>query len=207
MPFDLDQLDRGEPVQPAGKASDLAVMAERGIDEGRSGEEACACARAIARTRCCCRKASSGWSAPPCSTCQKVQPLHDGAPCSAAPTLWIEPVCASQAIEPSARTARGPAALGIGQHAFRAAPARFRPAGRTRRAAASRLSATVCIALSSSGKRRGDALAGDLHIGRLRARSRSSAGPSRRATAPVVPVPKKGSSTTSPGFVQASRIR
>ncbi|MNT46655.1 hypothetical protein D3C72_1833150 [compost metagenome] len=31
--------------------------------------------------------------------------------------------------------------------------------------------------------------------------------PSLRATAPVVPVPKKGSSTTSPGLVVALRMR
>ena len=31
--------------------------------------------------------------------------------------------------------------------------------------------------------------------------------PSRLATAPVVPVPKKGSSTMSPGFVEASSTR
>ena len=31
--------------------------------------------------------------------------------------------------------------------------------------------------------------------------------PSRLATAPVVPVPKNGSSTTSPGLVAESRVR
>ena len=45
MPSTLDQLDRGKPVQPAGEARDLAVMAERGIDEaGRPKERAHGCA-------------------------------------------------------------------------------------------------------------------------------------------------------------------
>ena len=128
------------------------------------------------RARCCCRKASSGCSEPPCSTCQKVQPLHDGAPCSAAPTLWIEPACASQAIEPSARTLRRPAALGVGQRRARPEPARFRPARRTRRAAA-----RACRSPSASRFRRA---AASRRCARARpshrpsrARSRSSAGP------------------------------
>ena len=101
--------------------------------------------------RCCCRKASSGFSASAVSTCQKVQPLQDGAPCSAAPTLWIEPACTSQPIEPSARTLARPAALGIGQHrARRHHPAFDQHAERDARR--SRLSATVFIALSSSGR-------------------------------------------------------
>ena len=50
-------------------------------------------------------------------TCQKVQPLHDGAPCKSAPTLWIDPEWPSQAIDPSAPTERTPAALRIGQPA------------------------------------------------------------------------------------------
>ena len=45
-------------------------------------------------------------SEPPSSTCQKVQPLHDGAPCKAAPTLWIEPEWPSQTMDPSARPRR-----------------------------------------------------------------------------------------------------
>ena len=36
---DVDQLDRGEPVQPAGQPRDLAVMAERRIDEAGRAEE------------------------------------------------------------------------------------------------------------------------------------------------------------------------
>ena len=40
-PSHCDQLDRGEPVQAAGKPRDLAVMAERGIDETRRADEAC----------------------------------------------------------------------------------------------------------------------------------------------------------------------
>ena len=35
LAFDPDQLNQAEPVQPAGKPGDLAVMAERGIDEAR----------------------------------------------------------------------------------------------------------------------------------------------------------------------------
>ena len=42
LPVDPDQLDQAEPVQPAGQPRDLAVMAERGIDEARGPDEACA---------------------------------------------------------------------------------------------------------------------------------------------------------------------
>src|SRR5687767_12019300 len=97
-----------------------------------------------------CRSVSIGWSEPDSLTCQKLQPLHDGADCSAAPTLWIEPECVSQASDPSAQTfacQRRLASLSI-------VPAGIRPLS-TRRPKATRgcerLSATVCIALSSSG--------------------------------------------------------
>ena len=52
-----------------------------------------------------------------------------------------------------------------------------------------------------------DALFGQFHIRRLRARCRSSGGAGAAATAPVVPVPKNGSSTTSFGWVQARMMR
>ena len=39
VPFDRDQLDRGEPVEPAGEPRDLAVMTERRIDEGGRAKE------------------------------------------------------------------------------------------------------------------------------------------------------------------------
>src|SRR5919107_2481178 len=50
------------------------------------------------------RKASIGSSLPLWSTCQKLQPLHDGAPISAAPTWWIEPLWPPDSTEPSSRT-------------------------------------------------------------------------------------------------------
>ena len=37
------------------------------------------------------RSTSSGCNVPSRSKCQKVQPLQDGAFCTSAPTLWIEP--------------------------------------------------------------------------------------------------------------------
>src|SRR3546814_16975832 len=41
----------------------------------------------------------------PVSTCQKVQPLQLGAPCTPAPTLWIDPAgWPSQSRLPSTRT-------------------------------------------------------------------------------------------------------
>ena len=40
----VDQLDRGEPVQPARQPRDLAVMAERRIDEAGRAEERASCA-------------------------------------------------------------------------------------------------------------------------------------------------------------------
>ena len=140
------------------------------------------------------------------STCQKVQPLHDGAPCSAAPTLWIEPHGRSHATEPSARDLGLPAPLGIGQHrARRDQPAFDQQAeGDARRACACRPS--PLIALSSSGRVAVDPLAGDARYSLVSRSIPIQCRPSRRATAPVVPVPKNGSSTTSPGLVQASRI-
>ena len=39
MAIDRDQLDGGEPVQPAGEPRDLAVMAEGRIDEAGRAEE------------------------------------------------------------------------------------------------------------------------------------------------------------------------
>src|SRR3546814_8421994 len=38
-----------------------------------------------------CRTASMTRNSLPVSTCQKVQPLQLGAPCTPAPTLWIDP--------------------------------------------------------------------------------------------------------------------
>src|SRR3546814_14813443 len=38
-----------------------------------------------------CRTASITRNSLPSSTCQKVQPLQLGAPCTPAPTLWIDP--------------------------------------------------------------------------------------------------------------------
>ena len=163
--------------------------------------------RAIARRDAVAARRRCGCSAPPSSTCQKVQPLHDGAPCSAAPTLWIEPdvrVAGDRAVGADAWRSSGAWRRSAPS---RPGPARFRPARRTRRAAAARLSATVCHRAFVERQGRVDPLAARPSHKPPRARSRSSAGPSRRATAPVVPVPKKGSSTTSPGFVQASRIR
>ena len=58
---------------------------------------------ALVRMLAAARRRSAA-TCPSCSTCQKVQPLHDGAPCSAAPTLWIDPACALAVIEPSALT-------------------------------------------------------------------------------------------------------
>src|SRR6478672_412970 len=125
MAVDLDEFDRSEPVHATGQASDLAVVAKGGIDEARRADEGALHSIVIARSgatkqssdresglpryarndaRCCWRKASITVSSLPRSTCQKVQPLQDGAPCKAAPTLWIEPEWASQTIDPSAFT-------------------------------------------------------------------------------------------------------
>ena len=153
------------------------------------------------------RSASSGASAPSRSTCQKVQPLQAGAPCTAAPILWIEPWLAVHA---RSRRRRGRARV---QRRFESVRKRAR-----QRSCRSR---PGCRRAAWAGGARGhhlhrafvelqrriDPLAGDVGHSASRARSRSSCRPSRRATAPVVPVPKKGSSTTSPLLVQASSTR
>ena len=77
------ELDRAEPAEPAGQTRDLAVMPERRIDERGRADEGAHGSRYEAE-RCCWRKASIGSSAPRWSTCQKVQPLHDGASCRVA---------------------------------------------------------------------------------------------------------------------------
>ena len=195
-----------EPVQPAGEPRDLAVMAERGIDEAGGPDER-AHAPLIAPTRCCCRKrvdrlqlARPARRARRSSRCTTARPAARRRPCGStrhAP---------SQAIEPSARTLavqRRLASVSIDPGGTMPAfdqqaegdarlpcACRPSPSSRSRRAAASRRSARARPSHSCA-----------------RARSRSSCRPSRRATAPVVPVPKNGSSTTSPGLVQASRIR
>src|SRR5262249_27213399 len=51
-----------------------------------------------------CLSASIGTSAPSRFTCQKAQPLQAGAPWTAAPTRWIEPVVSAPTTVPSART-------------------------------------------------------------------------------------------------------
>ncbi len=47
---------------------------------------------------------SMGASLPPSRACQKVQPLQASAPCTRAPTRWIEPICWPETSEPSERT-------------------------------------------------------------------------------------------------------
>ena len=200
-------------LQPAGQPRDLAVMPERRVDEaGRAEIELCsaidaALGSAVRREIVAAASASSGTSAPPSSTCQKVQPLHAGAPCTRGADLVDRALLARHARPRRRRSTRAlQRRLRVGQHRARRDHAaldqraeRHLGLGRARghhphRAFVER-------------QRRIDPLARDLRHSGSRARSRSSAGPSRRATAPVVPVPKKGSSTTSPLLVQASSTR
>jgi hypothetical protein len=39
MPFDLNELDRGKPIEAARQPSDLPVMSERRIDKGGGANE------------------------------------------------------------------------------------------------------------------------------------------------------------------------
>ncbi len=134
LALDADQLDQAEPVQPAGEPRDLAVMAEGGIDEAR-GPDKRAHVPLIALPDAACRNASIGCSLPSCSTCQKVQPLHDGAPCKRRANLVDRPGLPFAGDRAVRADAGRPATLGVRQTRVLPGPSRFRPAGQRRRAA------------------------------------------------------------------------
>ena len=82
------------------RASDFAPPQRRPKRKALSAYSAAA--RIMARMLA--RKSSIGVSRPARSTCQKVQPLQAGSPCTSAPILWIEPIAGPAASAPSART-------------------------------------------------------------------------------------------------------
>ena len=68
-------------------------------------------------------------SPPARSTCQKVQPLQAGRPCTSAPILWIEPTAGPSVSAPSARTSAPMAALRVDERLARPDQARLDEAG------------------------------------------------------------------------------
>ncbi len=132
----VDQFDRGEPVEPARQPRDLAVMAERGIDEAGRAEKR-AHARLTARRDAAAARRRSAASRPSSSTCQKVQPLHDGAPCKLGADL-VDRARVRRRMR-SSRRRRPSRSSGAWRRsaASPARPSRSRPAARTPRAAPS----------------------------------------------------------------------
>ena len=158
------------------------------LEAGLDGAQAAAISALISP-----RSASSSSSPPSRSTCQKVQPLQAGRPCASAPTLWIEPTAGPSTSVPSARMtalwrrfSSVDRLAGLDQPGLDQAEeghARLAALGRRERKG-----------LRRQRLDRGDALARRLGIDRSRARQPMKWRPSALATAPVVPVPKNGSS-------------
>ena len=87
--LDLQQLDRGEPVQAPGKARDLAIMAERRVDEAcgaKKGTHARAIARqdAVAARRRAAEAIRSPRHARRSSRCTRAHPGAPPRPCGSS---------------------------------------------------------------------------------------------------------------------------
>ena len=176
-PMAVDRISStcGEPVQPAGQPRDLAVVAERRIDEAgradegavRSSDRHCDGAEATIRNpaaerlasdvaygsqmrdRYRCRSASIGSLArmpegPAVARRRALQRRR--RPCGSSPHA------PSHAIDPSARTLALQRRLASVSIVARRDQPAFDQQRRTRPAARARLSAIICIALSSSGR-------------------------------------------------------
>ncbi len=144
-----------------------------------------------------------GQAPPGNSNCQKVQPLQASSPWTWAPMWWIEPGGVGTPPEYRRRAPWPGRCLRLADAGCcPAAAGRARPPSRRECARLGALGAGdldgVFIGLADFG----DAGAGHAGIG-LSSRSMPMKWrPSRLATAPVVPEPKKGSRTTSPGLVE-----
>ena len=146
-----------------------------------------------------------GWSEPSRSTCQKVQPLQASSPWACAPMRWMDPAWPSSWMEPSIRTTAWKRRLA----SVRTSPCASRPASTTAPKGTRGWARLPVVTTSWTGS--------EMSIPSMRACAASmyacsrsmptKCRPSFLATAPVVPVPKNGSSTTSPGFVDAVSTR
>ena len=159
-PPSTDQLDRGEPAQPAGQPRDLAVMAERRIDEGGGAEIERRSAIQRGRSECAASRCDDS-SAASVSMRHQLAVLLDmpegpavagrralharRRSCGSSPA---GPPCSTEA---SAQHPRLPAPLGVGQHRARRDHPALDQSAERHLAAGSRATAIIFIALSSSG--------------------------------------------------------
>ena len=145
-------------------------------------------------------------SLPSRSKCQNVQPLHADLPCANAPTRWMEPCMPGERERAVGFDLGADAAAFVVERAAGGQHAEFDD-GAEGDARFGALGADGFERIGFSGFDRGDAVAGGAGIIRVALDADPAAAEALCATAPVVPVPKKGSSTTSPTLVVASSTR